>query len=185
MATVNYDYSFTPNTAAKATEVNGNFNKIKQFAEGISTGVNLDPGSVSTNKIVDAAVDSTKIANNAVTTDKVANSAVTAVKIADGAVTASKLPANTFAVTFQQFEVATDLNNNPFGQEVTVTLTGGKNFTHVIGAVGWGYNSNANVDITTTGTWVGQQTAEQIKLWVKLGNNVASNNVIIKIWLAA
>lgn len=70
MATVNYDYSFTPNTAAKATEVNGNFNKIKEFAEGISTGVNLDAGVVSTAKILDGAVSTSKVANNAITNAK-------------------------------------------------------------------------------------------------------------------
>ena len=77
MATVNYDYSFTPNTAAKATEVNGNFNKIKEFAEGISTGVNLDAGSVSSVKILDGAVSTAKLANDAVTTAKIANANVT------------------------------------------------------------------------------------------------------------
>ena len=71
MATVNYDYSFTPNTAAKATEVNGNFNKIKQFAEGVSTGANLDAGAVTTAKIADAAVTTAKIANTSVTNSKV------------------------------------------------------------------------------------------------------------------
>lgn len=77
MATVNYDYSFTPNTAAKATEVNGNFNKIKQFAEDISTGTSIDAGAISTAKIADAAVATAKIANSSVTTDKIANAAVT------------------------------------------------------------------------------------------------------------
>lgn len=77
MATVNYDYSFTPNTAAKATEVNGNFNKIKEFAEGISTGVNLDAGVVSSAKITDGAVSTAKLANDAVTTAKIANANVT------------------------------------------------------------------------------------------------------------
>lgn len=73
MATVNYDYSFTPNTAAKATEVNANFNKIKQFTEDISTGVNIDAGAISTAKIADAAVTTAKIANASVTVDKLAN----------------------------------------------------------------------------------------------------------------
>lgn len=77
MATVNYDYSFTPNTAAKATEVNGNFNKIKQFAEGISTGVNLDAGAVSSTNIVDGAISTAKLANDAVTTSKLLNANVT------------------------------------------------------------------------------------------------------------
>ena len=70
MATLNYDYSFTPNTAAKATEVNGNFNRVKEFAEAISTGVNLDAGSVSTAKIVDGAVSTAKLANGAVSNSK-------------------------------------------------------------------------------------------------------------------
>lgn len=82
MATVNYDYSFTPNTAAKATEVNGNFNKIKEFAEGISTGVNLDAGVVSTAKIADGAVSTAKLANDAVTTSKILNANVTVDKLA-------------------------------------------------------------------------------------------------------
>jgi len=81
MATVNYDYSFTPNTAAKATEVNGNFNKIKEFAEGISTGVNLDSGVVSTAKIADGAVSTIKLANDAVTSSKIVNAAVTNAKL--------------------------------------------------------------------------------------------------------
>ncbi len=29
MATLGYEYSFTPSTAAKATEVNANFNAVK------------------------------------------------------------------------------------------------------------------------------------------------------------
>lgn len=81
MATLNYDYSFTPNTAAKATEVNGNFNRVKEFAEALSTGVNLDAGSISTVKIADGAVATAKLANDAVTTSKIVNAAVTTDKL--------------------------------------------------------------------------------------------------------
>ncbi len=81
MATLNYDYSFTPNTAAKATEVNGNFNRVKEFTEAISTGVNLDAGSISTAKIADGAVSTAKLANDAVTTSKIVNAAVTTDKL--------------------------------------------------------------------------------------------------------
>lgn len=76
MATFNYDYSFTPNTAAKATEVNGNFSKVKQFAEGLSTGVNIDAGAITTSKVADAAVTTAKLSNASVTTDKIVNSSV-------------------------------------------------------------------------------------------------------------
>lgn len=81
MATLNYDYSFTPNTAAKATEVNGNFNRVKEFTEAISTGVNIDAGSISTVKIADGAVATAKLANDAVTTSKIVNAAVTTDKL--------------------------------------------------------------------------------------------------------
>lgn len=99
MATVNYDYSFTPNTAAKATEVNGNFNKIKEFAEGISTGTNLDANAVSTVKILNGAVNTDKLGADAVTEVKIANNAVTAAKIASNAVTNSKLDYTTVPQT--------------------------------------------------------------------------------------
>ena len=77
MATLNYDYSFTPNTAAKATEVNSNFSAVKAFAEGISTGANIDASAITTAKINDNAVTTAKILNANVTTDKLAPNAVT------------------------------------------------------------------------------------------------------------
>jgi hypothetical protein len=85
MATLNYDYSFTPNTPARASEVNSNFNKVKEFVESISNGTNIDAGAISGVKILDGAVGELKIANNAVTT----------AKILDGNVTNTKLDYNT------------------------------------------------------------------------------------------
>lgn len=76
MATFSYDYSFTPATAAKASEVNSNFNKVKTFAEAVSTGASLDNGAITESKIL----------NGSVTTDKIAVSAVTSEKILDGTI---------------------------------------------------------------------------------------------------
>lgn len=81
MATLNYDYSFTPNTPAKASEVNSNFNKVKEFVEGISNGTNIDAGAIGTTKIIDGAVSELKIANNAITTAKIVDSNVTNAKL--------------------------------------------------------------------------------------------------------
>ena len=94
MATLNYDYSFTPNTAAKATEVNSNFSAVKAFAEGISTGANIDASAITTTKINDNAVNAAKLANDAVTTSKILNANVTTDKLASNAVTFDKLVAS-------------------------------------------------------------------------------------------
>lgn len=95
MATLNYDYSFTPNTPARASEVNSNFNKVKEFVESISNGTNIDAGAISGVKILDGAVGELKIANNAVTTAKILDGNVTTAKILDGNVTNTKLDYNT------------------------------------------------------------------------------------------
>lgn len=104
MATLNGLYSFTPSTAAKASEVNANFNTVKSFVDGITTGANIDSsaiteakinnGAVSEVKIANTAVTADKLATNAVTTDKVNALAVTEAKIADTAVTTVKIADN-------------------------------------------------------------------------------------------
>jgi hypothetical protein len=101
MATLNGLYSFTPSTAAKASEVNANFNAVKAFVDAITTGLNIDGSAITESKINNGAVSEVKIANNAVTTDKInglavieakiAANAVTTAKIADAAVTNAKL----------------------------------------------------------------------------------------------
>ena len=81
MATLNGLYSFTPSTAAKASEVNTNFNTVKSFVDAITTGANIDSGAITEAKINNGAVSEAKIANNAVTTDKINAGAVTDAKL--------------------------------------------------------------------------------------------------------
>jgi len=81
MATLNGLYSFTPSTAAKASEVNANFNAVKSFVDAITTGVNIDGSAITEAKINNGAVSEVKIANTAVTTDKIATGAVTDAKL--------------------------------------------------------------------------------------------------------
>lgn len=81
-------YSFTNNTTAEAAEVNSNFTAVKNFADGLATGANIDSSAITTAKIANDAVTSAKIADGAVGTTKIADDAVTAAKLADTAVTA-------------------------------------------------------------------------------------------------
>ena len=69
---VSIPYVFTNGTVAEAAEVNSNFTAVKNFADGLATGVNLDDG----------AVVAAKIGSNAVTTIKIDAAAVTAAKLA-------------------------------------------------------------------------------------------------------
>ena len=81
MATLNGLYSFTPSTAAKASEVNTNFNAVKAFVDAITTGANIDGSAITEAKINNGAVSEAKIANNAVTADKINAGAVTDAKL--------------------------------------------------------------------------------------------------------
>jgi hypothetical protein len=91
MATLNGLYSFTPSTAAKASEVNTNFNTVKAFVDAITTGDNIDGLAITEPKINNGAVSEVKIANNAVTANKLATNAVTTDKIIAAAVTEPKI----------------------------------------------------------------------------------------------
>lgn len=84
MASLNIPNTFVDATTAEAAEVNANFTAVKQFAEGLSDGSNIDAG----------AITSTKLANSAVVEGKIASNAVTSSKIQDGAITQSKLDPN-------------------------------------------------------------------------------------------
>jgi hypothetical protein len=106
MATLNGLFSFTPSTAAKASEVNANFNAVKAFVDAITTGANIDGSAITESKINNAAVSEVKIANNAVTTDKINAGAVTAAKLADDSVTSPKIAAPTLTSKTDSFTLA-------------------------------------------------------------------------------
>lgn len=77
MAILTIPNTFVNGTTAVASEVNANFTAVKTFAEGLSSGANLD--------------------ENAVTSSKLAANAVTTAKILDGSVTFAKLDAGVSA----------------------------------------------------------------------------------------
>lgn len=70
---VSIPYSFTNGTVIESSEMNSNFTAVKNFADGLATGTNIDS----------SAITAAKIATNAVETAKIADGAVTAQKIAD------------------------------------------------------------------------------------------------------
>jgi hypothetical protein len=88
MATVSLPYSFTAGTAARASEVNANFDAILEQLNGNLQAVNLANESVTENKLADGAVATAKLADAAVTNAKVA-----------GGISASKVGAGTVGDT--------------------------------------------------------------------------------------
>lgn len=69
---VSYSYVFTNGTVAEAAEVNSNFTSVKNFADGLATGVNIDNSAITAAKIDSSAVTTAKIDTAAVTTAKLA-----------------------------------------------------------------------------------------------------------------
>lgn len=51
MATLSIPNTFINGTVAVATEVNANFTAVKTFAEGISSGANIDDGAITYSKL--------------------------------------------------------------------------------------------------------------------------------------
>ena len=64
MATFSYTNLFTAGTPAVATQVNTNFNDVKTFAQGISTGTNIDSSAISEAKIANNAVSYAKLGSS-------------------------------------------------------------------------------------------------------------------------
>jgi len=58
---VSIPYVFTNGTVAEAAEVNSNFTAVKNFADGLATGVNLEDGAIATAKIATGAITSAKL----------------------------------------------------------------------------------------------------------------------------
>ena len=85
--------TFVAGTAAKASEVNANFQAVESVVNGNIDTTNLKDVSVTTGKLADSAVTTAKIADDAVTSAKIPEDAVTSAQIADGAVTGSQIGA--------------------------------------------------------------------------------------------
>ena len=64
---VSIPYSFTNGTVIEAGEVNSNFTAVKNFADGLATGTNIDSGAITATKIATGAVETAKIPDGAVT----------------------------------------------------------------------------------------------------------------------
>ncbi len=86
MATFSYTNLFSAGTPAVASQVNTNFNDVKTFVQGISTGTNIDGSAISEAKIAAGAVSETKLATGAVTETKIGANAVTVGKLSAGVV---------------------------------------------------------------------------------------------------
>jgi len=65
-------YSFTTGTVIEAAEMNSNFTAVKNFADGLATGANIDAGAITAAKIATGAVETAKIADGAITAQKLA-----------------------------------------------------------------------------------------------------------------
>lgn len=65
-------HSFVNGTIAEAAEVNANFTAVKNYVDGLSTGVNIDSGAIATASIANYAVTTAKIADGAITESKFA-----------------------------------------------------------------------------------------------------------------
>jgi len=69
-------YSFTTGTVIEAGDMNSNFTAVKNFADGLATGTNIDAGAITAAKIGTGAVETAKIADGAVTSAKLAGGVV-------------------------------------------------------------------------------------------------------------
>jgi hypothetical protein len=70
-------YTFTTATVAEAGEVNSNFTAVKNFVDGLQTGVNIDTDAIVTAKIQDNAVTAAKLAATAVTPGSYTTASIT------------------------------------------------------------------------------------------------------------
>jgi len=58
---VSIPYSFTNGTIIEAAEMNSNFTAVKNFADGLAAGTNLEDNAITTSKIAAGAVTSAKL----------------------------------------------------------------------------------------------------------------------------
>ena len=62
---VSIPYSFTAGTVIEPGEMNSNFTAVKNFADGLAAGTNLEDSAVTTDKIATGAITSAKLAPGA------------------------------------------------------------------------------------------------------------------------
>ena len=56
MATLTVPYSFNPNTAIIASEMNSNFGAVKTFVEALAAGTNIDTGVITSEKLATSTI---------------------------------------------------------------------------------------------------------------------------------
>ena len=71
---VSIPYSFTNGTVIESAEMNSNFTAVKNFADGLATGANIEASAITAAKIASGAVETAKIADGAVTVQKMGGS---------------------------------------------------------------------------------------------------------------
>lgn len=91
MALLNLPVTFVQGTIGRASDVNANFDAIRDKINGNINSDNLSPGSVTPTQLLANAVTTPKIADANVTTLKLADQAVTSAKIATGNVLTTHL----------------------------------------------------------------------------------------------
>ena len=82
MAVLTIPNTFVDATTIVAAEHNANFTAVKDFVDGLASGVNFDAGAISTEDLADSAVSTAKIQDDAVTAAKIAAGAVGTSEIA-------------------------------------------------------------------------------------------------------
>lgn len=59
---ISIPHTFVAGTIATASTVNGNFNEVANYVNGLSDGTNIDSSAITTAKIADGAVTLSKVA---------------------------------------------------------------------------------------------------------------------------
>ena len=174
MATLTIPNVYTTGEVIDAGEMNANFTAVKNFAEGLSTGVNFDAGAIGSEDIADSAITTAKIASSAVTTAKIASSVTlttpnigtataTAIAVTNNVVyhIQTTLTSGAYTLVLTDDGKVVEMNNAsgttltvplnssvafPVGSQITVLQTGAGQTT-VAGAVGVTINGTPGIKL--------------------------------------